>query len=167
MLVASMNPCPCGNYGNPLQECTCSESSIDRYLGKISGPLLDRIDIHIEVSPVRYEDLKGKGKEETSKAIKARVDKARNIQIDRFKDINIFSNSEISSSDLNKYCNLNKSCESIMNQAFKKYNFTGRTYNKLLKISRTIADLDGEEKIRENHLLEALRYRTLDKKYWG
>lgn len=167
MLVASMNPCPCGNLGNPLHECTCAQSSIDRYLGKISGPLLDRIDIHIEVSPVKYEDLKSECKEETSKQIKSRVDKARDIQLDRFKDINIFSNSEISSNDLNKYCNLNKDCEGIMDQAFKKYNFTGRTYNKLLKISRTIADLDGEDNIQQNHLLEALRYRTLDKKYWG
>ncbi len=167
MLVASMNPCPCGYLGDPFHECTCTQSSIDRYLGRISNPMLDRIDIHIEVSPVKYEDLKLDGKEESSLEIRKRVNKAREIQLDRFKEIGIHSNSQISPNDLKKYCTLSKSSESIMNQAFKKYNFTARTYNKLLKVARTIADLDSERNIRENHILEAIRYRTLDNKYWG
>ena len=167
MLIASMNPCPCGYLGDPYHQCTCSQSNIDRYLGKISNPLLDRIDIHIEVSPVKYDDLKQSGKEENSSEIRKRVQRARDIQLDRFEHLDIYSNSQILPNDLNKYCGLDKNSESIMNQAFKKYNFTGRTYNKLLKVSRTIADLDGEKNIRENHLLEAIRYRTLDSKYWG
>lgn len=167
MLIASMNPCPCGYLGDPYHQCTCTQSNIDRYLGKISNPLLDRIDIHIEVSPVKYEDLTQTGGEETSLEIRKRVQMARNIQLDRFEGMNMHSNSQILPNHLNKYCKLDKNSESIMNQAFKKYNFTGRTYNKLLKVSRTIADLDGEKNIRENHILEAIRYRTLDGKYWG
>ncbi len=167
MLIASMNPCPCGYLGDPFHQCNCSQSSIDKYLGKISNPLLDRIDIHIEVSPVKYEDLKQSAKEETSSEIRERVNRARKIQLNRFEGMDINSNSEISPNDLNKYCALDKNSELIMNRAFKKYNFTGRTYNKLLKVSRTIADLENEKNIRENHILEAIRYRTLDSKYWG
>lgn len=167
MLIAAMNPCPCGYLSDPLHQCSCTQSNIDRYLGKISNPLLDRIDIHIEVSPVKYEDLKANRQEETSEEIRKRVNRARSIQLDRFNGRGIFSNSEISSSDLNKYCKLDKKSEEIMNQAFKKYNFTGRTYNKLLKVSRTIADLDEEKNINHNHILESIRYRTLDNEYWG
>ncbi|HZK33434.1 MAG TPA: YifB family Mg chelatase-like AAA ATPase [Tissierellaceae bacterium] len=167
MFVSSMNPCPCGYLGDPFHECTCSQGSINRYLGKISNPLLDRIDIHIEISPVKYDDLKGENKEESSADIRERVNMARDIQLRRYKDINIFSNSEILNKDIKKYCKLNKESEKIMNQAFKKYKFSGRTYNKLLKVSRTIADLEGEENIGEKHVLEAIRYRTLDNKYWG
>ena len=167
MFVSSMNPCPCGYLGDPFHECTCSQASINRYLGKISNPLLDRIDIHIEVSPVKYEDLKGEREEESSAIIRERVNKARDIQLERYEGNKIFSNSEISNKDIKKYCRLNIESEKIMNQAFKKYKFTGRTYNKLLKVSRTIADLEGEKDIEERHVLEAIRYRTLDNKYWG
>lgn len=167
MFISSMNPCPCGYLGDPFHECTCSQGSINRYLGKISNPLLDRIDIHIEVSPVKYDDLKGDGEEESSADIRERVNIARDIQLERYKDISIFSNSEILDKDIKKYCKLNKESEKIMDLAFKKYKFSGRTYNKLLKVSRTIADLEGEENIGEKHVLEAIRYRTLDNKYWG
>ncbi len=167
MFISSMNPCPCGYLGDPFHECTCSQGSINRYLGKISNPLLDRIDIHIEVSPVKYDDLKGEKEEESSATIRERVNKARDIQLDRYKDLNIFSNSEILDRDVKKHCKLNMESEKIMNQAFKKYKFTGRTYNKLLKVSRTIADLEGKNSIEEKHVLEAIRYRTLDNKYWG
>lgn len=153
--------------GDPLHQCTCSQGSIDRYLGKISNPLLDRIDIHIEVSPVEYNDLKGDTEEETSLTIRERVRKARDIQLNRYKNQKIFSNSQIPNKDIKKYCKLTSSSEKIMNQAFTKYKFSGRTYNKLLKVSRTIADLDGEESIQDKHILEAIRYRTLDDKYWG
>lgn len=162
-----MQACPCGYFGDPLHECTCSQASIDRYLGKISNPLLDRIDIHIEVSPVEYNDLKGDREEESSLIIRERVRKARDIQINRYRNQKIFNNSQIPNKDIKKYCKLTNSSENIMNQAFKKYKFSGRTYNKLLKVSRTIADLDGEEVIQDKHILEAIRYRTLDDKYWG
>lgn len=167
MFVASMNPCPCGYLGDPFHECTCTQASIDRYLGKISNPLLDRIDIHIEVSPVKYKDLTGEKEEESSVDIRKRVNRARDIQLDRYKGMDIYSNSEISDRDIKKHCQLTKTSEKIMDQAFKKYKFSGRTYNKLLKVSRTIADLDSENNIEERHILEAIRYRTLDNKYWG
>ncbi|NLY85248.1 MAG: YifB family Mg chelatase-like AAA ATPase [Tissierellia bacterium] len=166
MLVASMNPCPCGYYGDPFHECTCSQASIDRYLGKISNPLLDRIDIHIEVQPVTYNDLTDKIEEEKSATIRERVNKAREIQLKRYKNRKIFSNSQISNRDIRKYCRLTREAENILNMSFNKYKFSARTYNKLLKVSRTIADLDGEELIQDKHILEAIRYRTLDK-YWG
>ncbi|NLK43039.1 MAG: YifB family Mg chelatase-like AAA ATPase [Tissierellia bacterium] len=167
MLVASMNPCPCGYYGDPLHQCTCTQANIDRYLGKISNPLLDRIDIHIEVQPVKYSDLTDKEKVEDSSTIRERVNKAREIQIERYKNKNIFGNSHISNRDIKKFCKLTKDAEDILNLSFNKYKFSARTYSKLLKVSRTIADLDGEELIQDKHILEAIRYRTLDKKYWG
>lgn len=166
MLVASMNPCPCGYYGDPFHECSCSQASIDKYLGKVSNPLLDRIDIHVEVQAVDYKDLIGKGEEEKSATIRERVNKAREIQLDRFKNKNIFSNSQISNRDIKKYCKLTKKAEDILDISFNKYKFSARTYNKLLKVARTIADLDCEDMIQEKHILEAIRYRTLDK-YWG
>lgn len=165
MLVASMNPCPCGYYGNPYHQCTCPQSSIERYLGKISQPLLDRIDIHIEVQPVDYNDLASKDEEEKSALIRERVNKAREIQLKRFKGGNIYSNSQMSNRDIKKYCKLTKEAEKILNMSYNKYKFSARTYNRILKVSRTIADLDGEELIQERHILEAIRYRTLDR-YW-
>ncbi|MCF6460559.1 YifB family Mg chelatase-like AAA ATPase [Clostridium sp. Cult3] len=167
MMIASMNPCPCGYYGDPFHECSCTQSSIDRYLSKISNPLLDRIDIHIEVLPVNYKDLKEDRKLETSQEIRARVNKARKIQINRFKDHNIYSNSQLGPKDIKKYCKLTNEAEFIMKEAFKRYRFSARTYNKILKVGRTIADLDEETMIREKHILEAIRYRSLDNKYWG
>ena len=167
MFIASMNPCPCGYYGDPLHQCTCTEANISRYLGKISNPLLDRIDIHIEVTPVEYKDLKDETNEESSVDIKERVEKAREIQNFRYKNNNIYSNSQISNKDIDKYCKLKSSSEKIMKMAFEKYKFSARTYNKLLKVSRTIADLDGKTSIEDSHILEAIRYRTLDNKYWG
>lgn len=167
MLIAGMNPCPCGFLGDNLNQCTCTQGSIDRYLGKISNPLLDRIDIHIEVSPVEYKDLKEERIEESSNEIRSRVERAREIQNNRYKDNSIFSNSQVQNKDILKYCRLKNSSEKIMKLAFEKYKFSARTYNKLLKVSRTIADLDGEESIEDKHILEAIRYRTLDNKYWG
>lgn len=167
MLIAAMNPCPCGNLNNSLKECTCTIQSINKYLSKISQPLLDRIDIHIEVMPVNYEDIRQEKVEESSSDIKKRVEAARNIQLERFKDKNIYSNSEIGDRDLYTYCKLDSNCEKLMEQAFKKYNFSGRSHNKLLKVARTIADLENSKDIRESHLLEAIRYRSLDSKYWS
>ena len=167
MLIASMNPCPCGYYGDPLHNCNCSQGSIDRYLGKISHPLLERIDIHIEVSPLEYNELNEERQGESSKDIRERVNRAKSIQLERYKHDKIFSNSYISNKDIKKYCKLSLEAEKIMGEAFKKYKFSARTYNKVLKISRTIADLDEKDIISDNHVLEAIRYRTLDKKYWG
>lgn len=167
MLIASMNPCPCGYYGDPYHECTCSQGSIDRYLGKISNPLLDRIDIHIEVLPVNYGELKDDRKQETSNEIRNRVNEARKLQLNRYKKNNIYSNSQLNPRDIKKYCKLTKNAEMIMKDAFKKYRFSARTYNKVLKLGRTISDLDGEDKIMDKHILEAIRYRSLDNKYWG
>mgnify|MGYP000926778799 FL=1 len=167
MMIASMNPCPCGYYGDPYHECTCSQASIDRYLGKVSNPLLDRIDIHIEVMPVNYRELKDNRNIEGSKEIRDRVNRAREIQYYRYKEDNIFSNSELESRSIKKYCRLTPEAESIFKKAFNKYRFSARSYNKILKVSRTIADLDGKDIISEIHILEAIRYRTLDNKYWG
>lgn len=167
IFVASMNPCPCGYYGDPLHECTCSQRDIDRYLGKISFPLLDRIDIHFEVQPVKYDELKNTSKADTSEMIRDRVNVAKKIQIERFKRDKIYSNSQIGNKDMKKYCCLKKSSEDIMEMAFKKYKFSARTYNKIIKMARTIADLDAKSDIEDNHILESIRYRTLNNKYWG
>ncbi len=167
MFVASMNPCPCGYYGDPLHECTCSQRDIDRYLGKISFPLLDRIDIHFEVQPVKYNELKNTSKADTSEIIRDRVNMAKKIQIKRFEKDKIYSNSQIGNKDMKKYCPLKRSSEDIMEIAFKKYKFSARTYNKIIKMARTIADLDAKIDIEDNHILEAIRYRTLNNKYWG
>lgn len=167
MMVASMNPCPCGYLGDPFHECTCSQSSIDRYLGKISNPLLDRIDIHIEILPVDYKELRGEEKLEKSKDIRNRVNKARKAQLKRYKEDNIYSNSQLNPKNIKKYCQLNKGAERIMKDAFNRYRFSARTYNKILKVGRTIADLDEEDIILERHILEAVRYRSLENKYWG
>ena len=167
LFVASMNPCPCGYYGDPTHECNCTTNSISKYLGKISNPMLDRIDIHIEVKPVKYEDLSDDKKAESSKEISIRVNRARERQLERFKNLNIFSNSQIPDKLLNSFCSLSKSCKDLLELSFKKHKFSGRTYNKIIKVARTIADLDDSVDIEEKHLLEAIRYRVLDTNYWG
>ena len=167
MLVASMNPCPCGYLGDPLHECKCSQRDIQRYLGKISHPLLDRIDIHLEVQPVKYDDLKTEINGESSSQIRDRVKRAREIQLDRFRRDKIYTNAQMSNKLIKKYCNLSPSSEKIMAQGFKKYKFSARTYNKILRVSRTIADLAGERDITDSHVLEALGYRSLNINQWG
>ena len=164
MLVASMNPCPCGFYGSD-KECNCSSQAIKKYIGKISGPLMDRIDIQVEVSPVKYEDLNSNDTEESSVQIKKRVEKARKIQIDRYKEEQIFSNAELTPKMMEKYCELNERCKKILEKAFSKLGLSARAYGRILKVARTIADLDGSRDIKEEHLLEAIQYRSLDKKY--
>lgn len=166
MLVASMNPCPCGYYGDPTHECSCSPANIERYLGKISGPLLDRIDIHVEVTPVKYKDLQSKQDSESSSSIRERVNKARKHQIARYKEDNIFSNAQLTTRNIKKYCKLDEAGNKILDNGFKNLGFSARAYNKILKVSRTIADLDGEENIKEYHIAEAIQYRNLDRKFW-
>lgn len=167
MLIASMNPCSCGYYGSSEKECTCSESSIQKYMGKISGPLLDRMDIHIEVTAVKYQKLSKKGKIETSEEIRERVNKARQIQRKRYKEYGIFSNSELTPGLIEKYCELDNNCTRVLQEAFQKFGLSARAYNRILKVSRTIADLDESENIKIEHLAEAIQYRTLDRKYFN
>ena len=166
MLVASMNPCPCGNFGSRKRECKCTPSSIAKYLGKISGPLLDRIDLHIEVDDIAYEDLVAKDHlEEKSEKIKERVNKARNIQLRRYNNSTHFCNSKMTNAEMKRFCVLDKECEDLMQQAFDSLALSARAYSRILKVARTIADLEGEENIKLEHLAEAIGYRSLDKKY--
>lgn len=163
MLVASMNPCPCGNYGSTTAVCTCSPSQIQNYLKKLSGPLLDRIDLKIDVEKVTFYDITSKTKEETSAEIKARVDKARKIQNERFKGTNIHTNAKMTTKMLNEFCKLDSEGEELIRLAFEKYNISARGYSRILKVARTIADLDGSENIGFNHIAEAIAYRNIDK----
>ena len=165
MLIASMNPCPCGYYGNTEKECKCSKLAIEKYLNKISGPLLDRIDLHVEVKPVKYQKLNSENKIEDSHQIKKRVNKARRIQFLRYRDLNIFSNSELTPQMIEKYCKLDKECKQILELAFNKLGLSARAYSRILKVARTIADLDNKDNINKQHLLEAIQYRSLDRKY--
>ena len=164
MLVASMNPCPCGFYGSGLKECTCTSDAISKYIGKISGPLLDRIDIQIEVTPVKYKNLESIGKEESSEVIKKRVDKARKIQVERYKEYGIFSNSELTPSLSELFCKLDCKSKRLIQDAFERLGLSARGYNRILKLARTIADLEGKEEIKINHIAEAIQYRSLDRK---
>ena len=165
MLIASMNPCPCGNYGSRIHECECTESQIRKYRARISGPVMDRIDLHIDVDGVSFESLRDKSAQETSATIKERVSKARQIQYERFKGTGIYTNAQMSSAMINKYCALDKAGEAILERAYHRLNLSARANSRILKVARTIADLDGSEQILEKHVSEAIRYRSLDRKY--
>lgn len=167
MLIASMNPCPCGYYGSSDKECSCSSEQISKYINRLSGPLLDRIDIHIEVQPVKYQDLADQKSSETSAQIKSRVNKARQLQLRRYIKEGITCNSQLTPSLIDKYCTLSDECKQILEDAFKKLNLSARAHNRILKLARTIADLDESSNIQINHLAEAIQYRSLDRKYWG
>ena len=166
MFVASMNPCPCGYYGSAEKKCSCRPDQIKKYINRISGPLLDRIDIHIEVNPIKYEKLNNNEKSESSEIIRKRVNTARQKQMERYKEYNIFSNSELTPGMMEDFCKLNSNCRKLIENAFKKLNLSARAYGKILKVARTIADLENSEDILENHIAEAIQYRTLDRKYW-
>lgn len=167
--VVPMNPCPCGAY--PSQSCTCTPGQIQNYLGKLSQPFLDRIDICVEAPKVEYEALKLNGtirnQEESSAEIRARVCKAREIQNKRYQGEETRFNAMMNVSELEEYCALETEEERLMQQAFDRLSLTARSYHKILKVARTIADLEGKECIGAAHLAEAIGYRTLDKKYWG
>lgn len=165
MLIASMNPCPCGYYGSTEKKCQCSKTAIEKYLNRISGPLLDRIDLHVEVKTVKYQKLDSSNRVESSRQIKERVNKARRIQYLRYKDLNIFSNSELTPQMIEKYCVLNQECKQILELAFNKLGLSARAYSRILKVARTIADLEEKQNIEKYHLLEAIQYRSLDRKY--
>ena len=166
MLVAAMNPCPCGYYGHPTRGCTCSQQAVSRYLGKVSGPLLDRIDLHIEVPPVEYDQLSAKQKAESSAAIRQRVNAARQVQQKRFAGTGITCNAHIPTSRLKDFCALTAAANELLKNAFERMGLSARAYDRLLKVARTIADLDGCEQIDVPHVAEAIQYRSLDRKYW-
>ncbi len=167
MLVASMNPCPCGYYGDRNRECTCTQSQILKYMGKISGPMLDRIDLHIEVPSVKYDELETKEKGESSAEIKMRVDKARKIQTQRYKDAGVYSNSQLTPELMTKYCALGDEANTLLRQAFESLGLSARAHNRILKVARTIADLAGSQNIEVEHIAEAIQYRALDKKFFN
>lgn len=162
MLVASMNPCPCGYYGSSEKICTCDDKKRTAYKAKISGPLLDRIDIQIRVQGVKYKNLSNENAE-CSKEIRKRVNKARKIQLERYKEQGIFSNSELTPKLIKKYCSLDEKSKKILELSFEKFKFSARAYTRILKVARTIADLEGKENIEFTHITEAIQYRSLDK----
>jgi magnesium chelatase family protein len=167
MLICSMNPCPCGNYGNPQKECSCTPQKIHNYLSKISGPLLDRIDIHIDVPAVKYQELSSKREGEPSETVRNRVIKARKIQLKRFEGTGIFKNADMGPKEIKKFCQLDSQSENLLKNAMEKMGLSARAYNRILKVSRTIADLSNSENITVVHLSEAIQYRSLDRDYWN
>ncbi|MGC2238009.1 MAG: YifB family Mg chelatase-like AAA ATPase [Pyrinomonadaceae bacterium] len=168
MMVASMNPCPCGYFGSK-RECKCSPIQIQRYVGKISGPLLDRIDIHIDVPAVNFKELRGRGGPEgdSSETIRARVIKARDTQLKRFEGEGVFSNSAMLPSHIRKFCSLDAESENLLERAMMRQGLSARAHDRILKVSRTIADLEESENIQISHISEAINYRSLDRNYWS
>jgi magnesium chelatase family protein len=166
MLVAAMNPCPCGYFGHPTRPCTCSAQAASRYINKISGPLLDRIDLHIEVPPVEFEHLAATEKAESSADIKKRVNAARELQKARFGNSGIVANAMIPTARLKELCPMTDAARNMLKGAFERLGLSARAYDRLLKVARTVADLGGSEVIDTAHIAEAIQYRSLDRKYW-
>lgn len=168
MLVAAMNPCPCGYYNDPEKECVCSPGVVKNYLNRISGPLMDRIDLHIEVTPVPFKELASAAKGEPSEQVRLRVDQAKKLQDERFKDHDkVYSNAQMSARDLEKYCKLDEQGLRLLKVAMDKLNLSARAYDRIIKVARTIADLEQSEQIKTEHLAEAIQYRSLDRENWG
>jgi len=168
MLVASMNPCPCGYYNHPDKECSCLAGTVQKYLNKVSGPLLDRIDLHVEVTPVPFSELSQVQPGEPSAMIRQRVIKAREIQAIRFlQDSGIYANAQMSNKSLIEICVLDPVCRQLLKVAMDKLSLSARAYDRILRVSRTIADLDGSEIILPEHIAEAIQYRSLDRENWG
>ena len=160
-----MNPCPCGNYGSKTAQCRCTPMQIHNYLSRLSAPLLDRIDLQIEVDGVSYDEFRDKREAESSAVIKERINKARQIQRNRFVGEGILTNAEMSERHLKKYCAIDQKCEQLLKMAFERLNLSARGTSRILKVARTIADLDGSENITTSHLAEAIQYRQLDRRY--
>jgi magnesium chelatase family protein len=171
MLVGAMNPCRCGYYGHPTKPCTCSQNDVKRYISKISGPLLDRIDIQIELPSLSYEELSTNSERgESSAEIRERVAKAREFASKRTSgdEMNrIYCNAQLDSSAIRKYCVMDDTAELLLKNAYDKMGMSARGYDRVMRVARTIADLDGAEIIGARHIAEAIQYRSLDKKYWG
>jgi magnesium chelatase family protein len=166
MLAAAMNPCPCGFFNDPSRECTCTPPLIQRYVSKISGPLLDRIDIHIDMPAVRFKELRQEAGGETSDAIRARVIRARERQLERFQGEKIFCNAQMSSRQIRKYCDISPESERMLESAMNRLGLSARAHDRILKVSRTIADMEGAENVSSDHVSEAIQYRSLDRSYW-
>ena len=168
MLIASMNPCPCGYYNHPEKECVCAPGTVQRYLNKVSGPLLDRIDLHVEVTPVSFDEMTANRKAESSSEIRERVLAARERQHERFKDYpEIFSNALMPSQMVKEVCQINEAGKTLLKTAMERLGLSARAYDRILKVSRTIADLAGTDQIRIEHLAEAIQYRSLDREGWA
>jgi magnesium chelatase family protein len=168
MLVASMNPCPCGFYNHPEKECVCGPGIVQRYLSKVSGPLLDRIDLHVEVVPVSFDEMTANRKVETSDQIRERVVGAREIQSKRFSEHpSIFCNAMMSSNMVKEICEINDAGRSLLKTAMERLGLSARAYDRILKVSRTIADLANSSEIKTEHLAEAIQYRSLDRDGWA
>ena len=163
MLVAAMNPCPCGYFCDPNNECACTIPQIQRYRSKISGPLMDRIDIHIEVPAVKYRDLASREVGEPSKEIKKRIDSARRTQLSRFKGLKIYCNAQMTNRHIKKFCQIDEASQKLLEMAIDKFGLSARAYTRILKVARTIADLQSQENIQPAHLSEAIQYRSLDR----
>lgn len=165
-VIAAMNPCPCGYFGHPTRSCTCSVGKVGQYLSRVSGPLLDRLDLHIETTPVEFESMASREPSESSAAIRERVNRARTIQIDRYRGTDIRSNARLTSSRLAQDCPVSDAGMVLLKNAFDRLGLSARAYDRILKISRTIADLDESDRIESHHIAEAIQYRSLDRKYW-
>jgi magnesium chelatase family protein len=167
MLIAAMNPCPCGYFGDPLHECHCSTSEIQRYMSRISGPLMDRIDIHITVPSVKFKDLSSETCGEKSKIVAGRVNRARRLQLERFKgEKKIYCNAHMESRDIRSYCKIDDKSQALLALAISKQGLSARAYDRILKVARTIADIAESENIEMAHVAEAIHYRTLDRHLW-
>lgn len=166
-LICAANPCRCGKLLDPAGQCTCTPSQIQQYLGKMSGPLLDRMDIHIEVSPVRYRDLDSNSPVEPSCVLRERVEGTRRVQLERYKGMRIYSNSQLQPAMFSKFCRLDSKCRDILRNVFDKLGMSARAHGRILKVARTIADMDRSEDIKPVHLTEAIQYRSLDRKLWN
>jgi magnesium chelatase family protein len=168
ILVASMNPCPCGYYNHPDRECVCGGGVVQKYLSRISGPLLDRIDIHIEIVPVPFEKMSELKEAESSEKVRERVVKARQIQEERFKEIDgVYCNAQMSSKQMRTFAQIDKAGSELLKNAMQRLNLSARAYDRIIKVARTIADLEGADNILSNHLAEAINYRNLDREGWA
>lgn len=166
-LIASMNPCPCGYYNHPTKECTCSAAAVHRYMAHISGPLMDRIDIHVEVVPVSIRDMSSDRREESSAEVRKRVIEAREIQQQRFAEVDIHCNAMMNSAMLRRFAPLSRECSELLEKAMQRLNLSARAYDRIIKVARTIADLDKKSDIETSHISEAISYRSLDRENWG
>ena len=167
MLIAAMNPCPCGYYGNPNHECRCTKNQVTGYLSKISGPMLDRFDIHCRINPVDFNSISSAKKEESSAEIRERVQRAREIQNKRYKGTGITCNAGIEDSIINEVCVLTETAKDTLRDVFDKMGLSARGYNRILKLARTIADMEGADIIDRQHISKAVQFRSLDRQFWG
>lgn len=166
-MVAAMNPCPCGFFGHPTKACTCAPGAVRRYLSKVSGPLLDRLDLHIEVPPVNFEELRSDAQEESSAEIRKRVSAARLLQQKRYANSGVTCNAKLTAAMTAEFCRLTDDAQLILGSAFERLGMSARAYDRILKVARTVADLEGSEMIEAPHVAQAIQFRSLDRKYWN